>query len=346
MGVGGRRSRQTWASWPTERLLDVRLCDLGLSIADTPVESAIETLRDELRQAGLRYMPRTWLGVEWYTPPEQPGIAVPFYLAHPRLTKLERSLMFEAEGGTRRECLKLLRHEAGHAFQFAYRLHRRRKWQALFGRSSTPYPEAYKPRAYSRDFVLHLDNYYAQAHPDEDFAETFAVWLGTGSRWRKRYAGWPALRKLEYVDELMQEIGGTTPPVPARRADQTLSTITQTLREHYDDRRRRYGLDHADVYDRDLRRLFDRARLHDERGRAAAWLRAHRRDLIAVVGEWTEQYPYTVNDIFNVMIARASQMKLRVPADRSTDELKREVAVMLAVQTMAHLQRGGRWVTL
>ncbi len=326
--------------------MGVRICDLGLSIPGTPVEAAVETLLGELRLAGLRYAPPVWLGEEWYTPPERPGIAVPFYLAHPRLRKLERRLMFEVEGGTRSSCMRLMRHEAGHAVQFAYRLHRRREWQQLFGRSSTPYPEAYRPRAYSRDFVLHLDNYYAQAHPDEDFAETFAVWLRPGSRWRARYAGWPALRKLEYVDRLMKEIGDDAPAVRSRRPDQPLSSLRQTLREHYDARRLRYGLDNADVYDRDLRKLFEPPAQGDTRKRAAAWLRANRRVLIGVVGQWTEQYPYTVNDIFNVMIARAGEMRLRVPHNRGEEELQREVAVLLAVQTMTHVHHGGRWVTL
>ncbi|MEL6497412.1 MAG: putative zinc-binding metallopeptidase [Planctomycetota bacterium] len=348
MGTGGQHRVRTpaWSAWPTERLLGVRICDLGLTIEGTPIEASIGTLRQELKRAGLRYMPPVWLGEEWYTPPELPGISVPFYLAHPRLIKLERRLMFDVEGGSRETCMKLLRHEAGHALQFAYRLHRRREWQRIFGSSSVPYPDAYKPRAYSRDYVLHLDNYYAQAHPDEDFAETFAVWLRPGSRWRTRYADWPALRKLEYVDRLMREIGGKPPAVRSRRADQRLSSIRQTLGEHYDARRRRYGLDSADVYDRDLRRLFEATVPGDTRDRASSWLRKSRRGLIAVVGEWTEQFPYTVNDIINVMIARASEMKLRVPDDRTAADLEREVAVMLAVQTMSHLQRGGRWVTL
>ncbi|MEO0630080.1 MAG: putative zinc-binding metallopeptidase, partial [Planctomycetota bacterium] len=236
MGIGGKRgiSRQDWTSRPVMELLGYRICDLGLTISGTPIERAVATLRDEMRSAGLRYAPKVWLGEEWYTPPEQPGIAIPFYLAHPKLVQLERRLMFEVEGGSRKDCMKLLRHEAGHAMQFAYRLHRRREWRELFGSSSTPYPDAYRPRAYSRDYVLHLDNYYAQAHPDEDFAETFAVWLTPGSRWKTRYAGWPALAKLEYVDRLMAEIAEAEPAVPSRKADQTLSSITQTLGEHYD----------------------------------------------------------------------------------------------------------------
>lgn len=336
----------TWTRWKTQRILDLRFCDLGLKIAGSQIEPVIKLFYQELEKRGLRYRPPIWLGIEWYTPPERPGIAVPFYLAHPRLRRIERQLMFQVEGATRHECLKLLRHEAGHAFQFAYALHKRKRWQKLFGRSGTPYPEAYKPKAYSRDHVLHLDNYYAQAHPDEDFAETFALWLTPGSRWRSRYEGWPALKKLEYVDELMSEIAQQPPRVQSRAADQRLSSIRQTLREHYDERRARYGLDNAEVYDRDLSRLFKAHEPGDGLRPAASWLRTHRRDLIELIGRWTEQYPYTVNDIYDVMIARATAMKLRIPDDIDDFSLAREVAVMLAVQTMSHVQRGGRWITI
>src|SRR5690606_22025626 len=146
-----------------------------------------------------------------------PGIAVPFYLAHPRLMRLERDLMLEAEGAHEGTCLRILRHEAGHAIDNAYRLHRRKRWRELFGSFSEPYPDAYRPRPASRKYVQHLNGWYAQAHPAEDFAETFAVWMTPNYPWRRRYEGWPALEKLEYVDELMAEIADTTPPVRTRR---------------------------------------------------------------------------------------------------------------------------------
>ena len=117
--------------------------------------------------------------------------------------KLEQAQMFTVEGGPEKQCMRILRHEAGHCVDTAYRLHRRKRWRELFGSFTQPYPDAYKPRPNSRRFVTHLDGWYAQAHPAEDFAETFAVWLRPGSRWRKRYADWPALEKLEYVDAFM-----------------------------------------------------------------------------------------------------------------------------------------------
>ena len=172
---------------------------------------------------GIRLRPHAWISSEWFSPADVPGIAIPFYLAHPRLMKLEKKMMLEVEGGTWSECMAILRHEAGHAVQHAYQLQRRRRWQQLFGPSSKHYPRYYRPNPASRRYVQHLRRWYAQSHPDEDFAETFAVWLRPRSNWRTRYAGWPALKKLEYVDELMGEIAGKRPPVTTRERVDPLS---------------------------------------------------------------------------------------------------------------------------
>ena len=185
-----------------------------------------------------------------------PGIAHPFYLAHPRLMKLEKKMMFDVEGGTWRECMAILRHEAGHAMQHGYQLQRRRRWQQLFGPSSKRYPRYYRPNPASRRYVQHLRLWYAQSHPDEDFAETFAVWLRPRSNWRTRYAGWPALKKLEYVDELMGEIAGKRPLITTRERVDPLSKLSQTLGEHYKKKQAFYAFTPPKTYDRDLSRLF------------------------------------------------------------------------------------------
>ena len=142
--------------------------------------------------------------------------------------KLEKKMMLDAEGGTWSECMAILRHEAGHTIQHAYQLQRRRRWQELFGPSSKRYPRYYRPNPASRRYVQHLRLWYAQSHPDEDFAETFAVWLRPRSNWRTRYAGWPALKKLEYVDELMDEIAGKRPLVTERERVDPLHELSQT----------------------------------------------------------------------------------------------------------------------
>lgn len=331
-----------WASLPDDALLDVRLCDLGVSIERSDLAARVEQLHNELAERNIALRPHTWLSNEWFTPVGVPGIAIPFYLAHPRLKRLERKLMYEVEGGTRQACMKILRHEAGHAIQHAYRLNRRRTWQKMFGRSSQRYPEAYQPKPYSRHYVQHLDSYYAQAHPDEDFAETFAVWLTPASPWKRRYQGWGAIKKLEYVDALMREIAGTPAPVRSRRKPDAISTLRQTLRQHYEERQSRYAMDVPDIYSRDLRRLFATS----GRRTAVAFLKRERREALRVAARWTGAFQYTINQVYEEMIERCEQLDLRVPADESTDELRSQLRVLLAVQTMKVLHEGGHRLTL
>ena len=242
-----------------ERLLDLRMSDLKLSIADSQLAPRINQLNDELAGRGLNLRPHCWLSDEWFSPDGIPGIAIPFYLAHPRLIRLERKQLLEVEGGTHRWCMKILRHEAGHAIDTAFHLRRKVRFRELFGKLSVPYPEAYQPTPSSRDHVLHLQMWYAQSHPEEDFAETFAVWLTPGSRWRTRYQDWPAIKKLQYVDDLMKSIRNKQPPVTCRRVFDPISKIRKTLRTHYRRKRNQYGLDVPSVYDNDLRKHFSAA---------------------------------------------------------------------------------------
>src|SRR5919109_4607282 len=196
-----------WAEMPDEQLLDVRLADLPIQIEGTTLGDRIAQLREELASQQLHFPLHFYLSDEFYTPDGSSSIALPFYLAHPRLARLEESQMLEVEGGEHEWCMRILRHEAGHAIDKAYKLRLRRQRRALFGQPSKPYPEFYTPKPYSKSYVLHLDAWYAQSHPDEDFAETFAVWLTPSSEWRPRYAGWKALKKLEYMDALMASVG-------------------------------------------------------------------------------------------------------------------------------------------
>ena len=87
---------------------------------------------------------------EWFTPDGHASLAVPFYLAHPRLERLEESQMLEVEGGDYEWCMRILRHEAGHVIDNAYKLRLRRQRRALFGLSSEQYPEFYDPKPYSK----------------------------------------------------------------------------------------------------------------------------------------------------------------------------------------------------
>ena len=117
-----------WAAWPDEKLLDLRIAELGVSIEGSILESRIAELQRELDARGLTlFQPHFWLSAEWFSPDGVPGVAIPFYLAHPRLEKLERAQMLEVEGGNEAWCMKILRHEAGHAIDNAYKLRQRRR---------------------------------------------------------------------------------------------------------------------------------------------------------------------------------------------------------------------------
>ena len=335
------------ASMDDEALLSVRVCDLPVSLeSSAELKERVEALYDELEVAGLLVRPKVWLSDEWFSPDAFPGIAAPFYLAHPRLKRLERKMMFEAEGGTRSECMKILRHEAGHAVQSAFRLHRRKGWRELFGDPHAPYPEAYSPRPYSRKFVLHIDPHYAQAHPGEDFAETFAVWLTPGSRWRSRYKGWGALKKLEYVDGLMGELAGRRALVRAGAAVDPVRSLRHTLGEHYRQRQALYGLSQPDVYVRDLRKLFGPERAGGGGVSGASFLRGARREVLRAVSRWTGQYQYTLNAIYQEMIDRCAEHDLRVAPGEDRERLRREAAVLLTVLAMNEARDGGVRIVL
>lgn len=214
--------------------LDQRFCDLALRVDGSPLERRIHRLRAELKAQGITFRPHVWLSTEWFSPDGVPGIALPFYLADPRLAALERRMLGYVEGQSEYECMQLLRHEMGHVVCTAYRLHYKSSWREVFGRFGAPYPSVYKPNPASRNYVRHLDDWYAQAHPAEDFAETFAVWLGRPRRWRREYRGWPALRKLEYVDDLMRShVCGRRAKVTTRRQVEPLRSLRTTLRDHY-----------------------------------------------------------------------------------------------------------------
>ena len=334
------RSRlpQDCPSLPDDELLDVRMCDLPVAI-EGPIADRLAQLREEMAAKGVRCPIHFYLADEWFTPDGATAIAIPFYLAHPRLEKLEESQMFEVEGGEHEWSMRILRHEAGHAIDNAYQLRRRRQRREVFGSYKKPYPESYIPRPYSKSFVLHLDSWYAQSHPDEDFAETFAVWLSPASEWRQRYAGWPALRKLEYMDRLMASLRQQRPRLENLTEVDPLSQIRTTLRQHYRTKRRHYGVDHPNFYDRDLRRIFSDAPEFASNITAGQFIARIRRPVRRVVAGWTGIYQYTIDRVIEDMAARARELKLRLAG--SEEQARHEFTVLLTVQAMNYLHSGG-----
>jgi len=310
----GRRSRLalSWTRLSDEELLSLRFCDLQLSLERSPLRRRVERLYAELQGRGISVRPHVWLSEEWFSPDGVPGIAVPFYLAHPRLERLERRIMREVEGGNGRQFMRILRHEAGHAIDNAYRLRRRKRWREVFGPASLQYPDRYKARPGSRRYVHHLGEWYAQAHPTEDFAETFAVWLKPNSDWRRSYARWPAMQKLSAVEELMSSVRGRRAPVRNRLRIEPIDRNRRTLAQYY---RRKLARNHeirTVVTDELLQKVFAAERPRRAAVRAPALLRSSRIQLVAAVARALAMERYSVDQILLMLIERAESLKLFV----------------------------------
>jgi hypothetical protein len=323
-----------------------RISELGLSIRGTLVERLVAQLYDELAAKGLAFRPPVYLSDQWGCPDNIPHIGVPFYLADPRLARIEEEVAVEVEGEL--DAMRYLRHEAGHAFNYAYRLYDRAEWRQLFGPYSRPYRERYHVNPLSREYVRHILGWYAQKHPDEDFAETFAVWLTPGVDWREQYAGWPALRKLEYVDRVMREIGPQVPEVPGLSPDDLpVEAMHYTVEEHYRTVDEELPIDDERHFDGDLRTIFqgraaspsrgsgasrqaDEATDDAEDASAAQFLRDHRREIVRRVAYWTGESTVMVRRLIDLLTARAEALQLRV-RDREASTLIELVAFGTAV---------------
>ncbi|MBN2036882.1 MAG: hypothetical protein JW768_09095 [Chitinispirillaceae bacterium] len=320
-----------------EDLLKTRIRDLNLSIEGSALEERIARLYHELEEQGILFRPPCYLTDEWLVPDGVPMVGIPFYLAHPRLTHLEKKMMLEAEGETDAWCMQLLRHETGHAINYAYCLYRRTRWRELFGPFTTPYLSTYSPQPYSRRYVVHLKDNYAQSHPDEDFAETFAVWLAPGRAWEEKYGGWPALKKLLYVDHLMSSVGTKPPAVTKGRMLWSAARMRSTLKEYYERKRRSLREDFPGYYDPGLVRIFKaRSGTLQYKEPAATFLRTHRRHIITSVSMWTMQRKYDIDKLVTRLQQRCIDLGLCVY--KSYEETMFETAAFITT-VMGKLQR-------
>jgi len=338
--VGEAAEARPWERRPHRELLKLRVRDLGLRIEGTPVERRVARLCRQLERAGITFRPLCYLSDDWFAPDGVPAIGIPFWLAHPKLRRLEKKMMLDVEGGSDDEFMRILRHECGHTINYAYLLHRKNRWRKLFGLMSADYKDMFRVRPYSRKYVHNIDNFYAQMHPDEDFAETFAVWLNPRRDWRKDYADWGALEKLEYVDELMREdVIGWQPQVTAKlkeciaRADRMKST----LEAYYKKRRAEYAWEYADFYDADLKRLF-RGKGDDSLESAAHFLRRRKGDLLDDISRWSRESKYNINRVLRDLIERCDELGLRV--HRPEAETVLEVTAYLTTLVVNYLHTG------
>lgn len=314
-----RTGPSQWQDLDDASLLRLRFRDLRLKLEDSLIGPDVERLYSELERRGIRFKPHVWLSTEWFSPDGVPGIAVPFFAAHPRLRRLERKMMGEVEGGNHKWRMRILRHEAGHALDTAYRLRRRADWRNAFGYASKPYPRNYRVRPGSRAYVLHIGYWYAQSHPTEDFAETFAVWMQPKARWRREYEGWPALGKLEYVDRLMEEISGQRPVCRDRQVVAPLSQNNRTLGEHY--RRRMAHGDHVERrYDQWLGEIFVPRTRRPRGRRASRFIRSMTPQLRRLLLKRTPAGPYLVDHAIETITQRVRQLNLVVIGSRRENE--------------------------
>jgi hypothetical protein len=329
-----RRAVRSWTRLSDEQLLGMRFCDLKLEI-NASFGKRVKRLYRELAKRQISFKPHVWLSEEWFSPDGVPGIAVPFYLAHPRLERLERRMMRNVEGGSAESAMRILRHEAGHAIDTAYRLRRRKRWREVFGPASLPYPETYRARPGSRRYVQHLGEWYAQAHPCEDFAETFAVWLKPNSSWRRTYAQWPAFHKLEFVDDLLSSVRAGRPPVRNREVVEPLRENTRTLADHYRRKLKRHSMYRRTVTDHLLERVFGSERLGRSR-RASTFLRGHTQTLVNAVMRELDAERYSVEQILRIVVERAEKLGLWVRG--SSRDALRHARWMLVYLTRLYAQ--------
>lgn len=312
--------------WSTIRyeLLNTRISDLHLTIKGSPVESMIRQVRRELEAKGINYIPEFYLTDSWGCPDEVPAVGIPFYLADRRLARIEEEQTGEIEDV--RTAVMFLRHEVGHALNYAYRLWEWPGWTDVFGKFSKPYRDVFLPDPSSRDFVRHLvhsqyGRSYAQKHPDEDFAETFAIWLTPRSGWRRKYRFWPALRKLAFVSKLMHSLKRRESPAAASGPLlNPVSEMGMLLAEHYGQRAERYREAAQGYVDDKLRQVFPKVRAESQVP-ACLFIRQHQNQLASSINIWSGLDAEEVTTIIEKLADRSKFLNLRMPRRKGSEKL-------------------------
>jgi hypothetical protein len=318
-----------YSRFSSEELLKLKLKNLSLNIRGSIIEKRLSMLFSELGDKGLQFRPHVWISDEWFTPDDTSGFAVPFYLFHPRFIKLEKEEMFEAEGEKKTECLQIMRHETGHAISHAYQLYKLNSWKKVFGDYNKPYPLWYMPDIRSKNFVTHLNAWYAQAHPLEDFAETFAVWLNPDSKWKKFYKNWPALNKLIYLDDLMAGIKERPTFIEPSGEYALVSELNYTIGEHYRRKKKFYSIEWAKSYDLELSKIFtskkSRSKIH-----ACKFLNKIRPGVRRNISEIIDIPQYTVDQLLRELTRRCVKLNLHMKTNE--DVALKRILVMLTAQ--------------
>jgi hypothetical protein len=319
---------------------------LKLELAGTPLEPIVAEFQREVRERGIRVQPRCYLSTEWGVPFGTIALGIPFYLARPDLLELHGKEVGHVEGTDPTDILRYLRHEMGHVVNYAYKLYEDETWVQQFGSITQPYEEYYRPQPFSRRFVRHLPGWYAQKHPDEDWSETFAVWMTPSRDWRTEYSAWPkALQKLEYVDATMTRLRSVDPLVTQVDLDENVVDLDYTVQQYYkqfypeDKVLAATGLDGA------LRAIFADLAASQAKGEAdqalpaAALIRRLQRSLMAEIFRWTGHFPERTRSLLRHLADRAEALQQVYHAKR---EKEAELAVTIFVTSLAmnYVHRG------
>jgi len=316
-------------------LLDTRISDLRLKLEGSAAEKFVQQLYRELEQKRIaKFRPPCYLTDEWGCPSGEPVIGIPFYLARPDLAQIEKE---HNDLEDAREIMMYLRHEAGHAFNYAYKLHRTPEWRQVFGPYRRPYRENYRPVLFSKDYVRYLPGWYAQKHPDEDFAETFAVWMTPRSGWRTKYRGWGALAKLKYMDRIARQLGGVDPMRKRGTPDLTVEDMEMTVGDFY-----RVSVEQIPLLDvnldDDLATLFSTPKKKRSAEAADTFLARHRKTLVDHIARWTAMQRPLVRKLMESVEKRSREMGLMMDRKREAEHLS-EFTVFATTLVMNHLAR-------
>jgi len=341
------REKIDLAAISEEELLNLRIKDLPLTMEGTWLADCVKELYQELEQKGIKFKPVCYLADEWFAPDQDPQVGIPFYLAHPVLIKLEKKMMLEAEGETKVWCMQLLRHEAGHAINYAYKLYQSPDWKKIFGQFSKAYADAYRFKPYSKSFVRHLEKYYAQCHPDEDFAETFAVWLSPGVDWRNQYKGWKAVEKLQYVEETILEIKDKPPLVKNGKKYRKASSLDITLKNYYKKKKRNLAEEFPDFHDTNLAKIFSSSHKEDAKlPYAYSIIKKYKNNISNNVSIWTGEKKFIINTLLETLINRCKHLGLLNPISEQEAILK--ISIYVTALIMNYVNTGSfsrkKWI--
>ena len=319
-----------------QEILAKPIRELGLKIEGSPVERLVQQLYRELAAKKLtKFHPAIYLTDEWGCPSGEPVIGIPFYLADPMLAQLEKDTNDLEDT---REIMMYLRHEAGHAFNYAYRLHRTPEWKQMFGPFRRPYHDNYRPVPFSRDYVRYLPGWYAQKHPDEDFAETFAVWLTPRSSWRKRYRGWGAMAKLRYMDRIARTVRNVDPIRRRGQTDLTVDEMEMTVGDFY--RRDGQEVPLGDLaLDADLHDIFDASKRRKTAMPAQQFLHEHRKTVVDKVTYWTGAQRPLIKKLIESIEKRIGELNLFADAARESEHLI-QISVYATALATNYVTRG------